>query len=112
MKTMNPETIAAETIAILRDRAVNAIRYSEAYEGTRRTVVADGSQYSPSDRVLPRGELMFQAGPDAFWAWSEAVNEFIDSFELNEDSDGEPESWSLFWEDGVLWASLPELPDF
>jgi hypothetical protein len=110
----NPTTTAAETIAILRDRLEAAVRYSEAYEGTRSTVAIDGSMLSPSDRALPRGEEMYQSDdPNAFELWREEVDAFLSDFTVPEDSDSEaPDDWTFSWEDGCLVASLPELPDF
>jgi hypothetical protein len=110
----DPTTAAAETIAILRDRLEAAVRYSEAYEGSRSTVAIDGSMLSPSDRALPRGEEMYQfAEAEAFELWREEVDAFLSGFAVPEDSDSEaPEEWSFSWEDGCLVASLPELPDF
>jgi hypothetical protein len=106
------ERQAAEISEVVRSRAEDAIRYCEAYEGRRKTVVIDGSMFSPSSRAIPGMENAYQSMDDEDWyLLDEIVQEAIDAYELDEDTDGSPESWSLTWDDGMLVASLPDLED-
>lgn len=112
MQTSTIEQQAAEISEVVRSRATNAIRYCEAYEGTRRTVVIDGGMFSPSSRAIPGMENAYQSMDDESWLLlDEIVQEAIDAYELYEDTDGSPESWYLSWDEGMLIASLPDLDD-
>jgi hypothetical protein len=110
------ERLASLTIEILRSRVTEAVRYAEAYETydlgvTGRTIVYDGQDYAPSDRRLPYGEHVYLHGtPEAWEAWSEAVNDALSSIEVPDgrtDSDT-PEMWTVAWADGILFAYVPE----
>jgi hypothetical protein len=70
---MTSEQVAAlarECVTLVKSRAVDAVRYCEAYEGTDQCIVFDGSAYGPSMRVLPRAEEVWEAvlSPAAFIA--------------------------------------------
>lgn len=109
--TINPEQLAAETIEILRSRCIDAVRFAEAYGHEGRTIVADGSMLSPSDRALPNGERAYQSEPPtSFETWRDLVDAFLADFTVPEDTDGEPDDWTFGWEDGCLFAYAPELP--
>jgi hypothetical protein len=65
---------------------------------------------SPRHRgALPGGGRAWELDDDGFIEWDELVDDFIDSFELAEDTDSpeSAESWTLGWEDGCLWAYAP-----
>lgn len=47
MTVQEAEKLARETVEIMRGRIVDAVRFCEAYEGTDRVLVIDGTQYSP-----------------------------------------------------------------
>ena len=67
----------------------DAINYSEAYGGP----VADGTQYSPSDRVLPGVESVWQDSSETEWEHFEwALSDLY-------------EALGLVWSDGVLWRA-------
>jgi len=56
-------------------------------------LVIDGSMFSPSDRVLPGGDPVYQNGTDDQWeTFRSAVDRATDQF-------------NMFWEDGCLFKS-------
>lgn len=111
MTTQDVERIARETVEIMRSRIVDAVRYSEAYEGTDRTCVVDGSMYSPSTRALPNASRVWQADNyDGLW---EVFVDITDELENVTVPDGRtdsehPDEWTVGWEDGCLFAYAPE----
>jgi hypothetical protein len=113
MQTQSIEQRAEEVVSVLKSRAEDAIRYCEAYMGGQRDVVViDGSMYSPSSRAIPGMESAYQSMSDEDWLeLDEIVDDAIVGYALDEDTDGAPETWSLYWEDGMLIAFLPPLED-
>lgn len=112
MTIQEAERIARDAVTIMRSRAQDAVRYSEAYEQTTCTLVLDGSQLSPSTRALPGAESVFQASYEAPELW-EAFGWIADRIEDIEIPDGRtdephPDCWTVAWEDGCLFAYAPE----
>lgn len=117
MTVQEAERLARETVEIMRGRIVNAVRFCEAYEGTDRTCVLDGSMYSPSSRALPNGERVWRASVDStdptsmeLWEAFEDITSELESVEVPDgrtDSDC-PDDWTVGWEDGCLFAYAPE----
>jgi hypothetical protein len=114
---MTSEQVAAlarECVTLVKSRAVDAVRYCEAYEGTDQCIVFDGSAYGPSMRVLPRADEVWEASFDQddadLWQTFVDITDEVEGFEIPDgrtDSD-DPDSWVLSWEDGILWAYAPE----
>lgn len=102
------EILADEAIVILEARIRQAIAFHEAYEGTLRCVVIDGSQYSPSTRAYPRADEVWRnaANSEAWFAFEEKVDEFVGNLEVDADDDSLSRPiWSFDWEDGMLVAT-------
>lgn len=102
---------ASETIEVMRGRITNAVRYCEAYEGTSRTLVVDGSMYSPSTRALPGAAAVWEQADDEAWqTYEDIVVDGLEQFSVPDGrtDEAEPEHWSVGWEDGCLWAYAPE----
>jgi hypothetical protein len=104
--------LAQECVILVKSRAVDAVRYCEAYEGTDQCIVFDGSAYGPSMRALPRAERVWQETQDDpdLWETFVGITDAVEGFEIPDgrtDSD-DPDSWVLAWEEGILWAYAPE----
>jgi hypothetical protein len=107
-----PRTIeqrATETIEIVRSRFEDAVRYAEAYGHEGRTLVVDGSMYSPSTRALPGASWVWEHCTAEDWqTYDEIVGDATEDFTLPEDTDSDaPEDWYSMWEDGCLFAVAP-----
>lgn len=111
------ERLARETIEVLAGRLANAVSYAEAYGHDGRTVVIDGSAFSPSSRVLPNGSRVWDLdNADAWEAWDNAVSEWLDTFEVHcDDSDGREDDpsyvWTFSWDNGCLFGIHPDDDD-
>lgn len=63
-----------------------------------RTLLCDGSMYSPSHRALPRGEYVYQLDDMDLW---EAYTEGVDA---GAERTVAPDDVAVYWEDGCLFA--------
>lgn len=108
MTVKQAEQLAEQTLTIMRSRAVDAVRYAEAYGHEGRTCVVDGSMYSPSTRALPNASRAWEAGDDAWTAFDEIVGDGVEQITVPEDTDSDaPDDWSLSWDEGCLFAYAP-----
>lgn len=65
-------------------------------------VIIDGSAYSQSWRVLPRGEEVFQTE----CGWGELANvqmAYEEGLDYGEQNNVAPDDCAIYWEDGMLW---------
>jgi hypothetical protein len=87
-------TAHIEAFARVEHYLHDAIAYSDAYGGP----IADGTQFSPSDRAIPYVESVYQDSSDTEWEHFDwALTDLYDSLDL-------------VWADGMLWRAgdLPE----
>jgi hypothetical protein len=105
--------LAQECVILVKSRAVDAVRYCEAYEGTDQCIVFDGSAYGPSMRVLPRAGEVWQETPSTIptsgrRSSTSPTRSKGSRFPTVGPTRSDPDSWVLAWEEGILWAYAPE----
>lgn len=102
MTAEEAEKWAELNIKVLKTFMQNSVGYAQyRHDGT--ACVMDGTMYSPSDRVLPGASKVWRedSNPEAWEAFTEKMNEFIDSYEVVGDGNN---TWHFGWEDGTLYA--------
>lgn len=87
-----------------RDVATITARLSA--EGTDRLMLVDGSQYSPSWRVLPGGSTVWETTTDM--PAHEHATDLIEAYDetLTRDLD----ALDLYWDEGCLWVDVDSGP--